>query len=32
MVWVVEAKTKKGWNRFVEHWYVRVLPAADKAG
>jgi hypothetical protein len=24
--WVVEAKTKKGWNRFVEHHY---LPAED---
>ncbi|MEX2298433.1 MAG: hypothetical protein WD715_13540 [Dongiaceae bacterium] len=32
MVWVVEAKTKKGWNRFVEHWYTRVPPAADRAG
>jgi hypothetical protein len=32
MVWVVEAKTKKGWNRFVEHWYTRLPPAADKVG
>jgi hypothetical protein len=24
--WVVEAKTKKGWNRFVQHHY---LPAED---
>ena len=22
--WVVESKTKKGWNRFVEHHYFRV--------
>jgi hypothetical protein len=22
--WVVESKTKKGWNRFVEHHYYRV--------
>jgi hypothetical protein len=22
--WVVESKTKKGWNRFVEHHYARV--------
>lgn len=22
--WVVESKTKKGWNRFVEHHYQRV--------
>ena len=22
--WVVESKTKKGWNRFTEHHYVRV--------
>ena len=24
MIWVVEAKAKKGWNRFVEHRYERV--------
>jgi hypothetical protein len=23
IVWVVESKTKKGWNRFVEHHYRR---------
>ena len=23
MIWVVEAKAKKGWNRFVEHRYKR---------
>ncbi|MGD1992019.1 MAG: hypothetical protein PVI59_02390 [Anaerolineae bacterium] len=23
--WVVESKTKKGWNRFTEHHYVEVL-------
>ena len=22
--WVVESKTKKGWNRFVEHHYFRI--------
>ena len=22
--WVVESKTKKGWNKFVEHHYVKV--------
>lgn len=22
--WVVESKTKKGWNRFVEHHYTRI--------
>jgi hypothetical protein len=22
--WVVESKTKKGWNRFVEHHYRRA--------
>jgi hypothetical protein len=22
--WVVESKTKKGWNRFTEHHYQRV--------
>jgi hypothetical protein len=24
MVWVVESKTKKGWNRFTEHHYKPV--------
>lgn len=24
MIWVVEAKAKKGWNRFVEHRYKRI--------
>ncbi len=23
VIWVVEAKTKKGWNRFTEHHYTR---------
>jgi hypothetical protein len=23
--WVVESKTKKGWNRFTEHHYVNVI-------
>ena len=23
--WVVESKTKKGWNRFVEHHYKPVI-------
>jgi hypothetical protein len=22
--WVVESKTKKGWNRFTEHYYVKI--------
>jgi hypothetical protein len=25
--WVVESRTKKGWNRFVDHSYRAVLPA-----
>jgi hypothetical protein len=24
VIWVVEAKAKKGWNRFVEHRYKRI--------
>ena len=24
VIWVVESKTKKGWNRFVEHHYART--------
>lgn len=36
MIWVVEAKAKKGWNRFVEHRYKRIdaegtKPAAAKS-
>lgn len=27
--WIVEAKTKKGWNRFVEHRYRRVQTTAN---
>lgn len=29
MIWVVEAKAKKGWNRFVEHRYKRIETKAD---
>jgi len=29
VVWVVEAKAKKGWNRFVEHRYKRIETKAD---
>jgi len=31
MIWVVEAKAKKGWNRFVEHRYRRIEDAPSKA-
>ena len=27
--WIVESKTKKGWNRFVEHHYVPVQPVEN---
>ncbi len=27
VIWVVEAKAKKGWNRFVEHRYKRIEAA-----
>ena len=32
MIWVVEAKAKKGWNRFVEHRYERVEDAGASEG
>jgi len=31
MIWVVEAKAKKGWNRFVEHRYRRIEDAPSEA-
>lgn len=28
--WVVESKTKKGWNRMVDHHYDPILPTFEK--